>query len=78
VQFVYLVMRDDVPVRARMTLESAKEAAERLFPVMPEHQNAKTEWRLCSNGEALVFTDPKTSRVRLARLAVTRIPFKAE
>lgn len=77
-QFVYVVTRDDVPIRARSSMESAKEAADRLFPVLPEHQNAKTEWRLSSNGEAMVFLDPKTNRMKLARLAVIRIPFKNE
>lgn len=76
--FVYLVLRDGVPLRARQSIESAKAAAERLFPVHPEHQGARTEWRDMQNGQALVFTDPKTGRVKLARLEVVVIPFSAE
>jgi hypothetical protein len=78
VNFVYLVIRDGVPLRARRSVESAKAAAERLFPVYPEHQGAVTEWRSMQNGHALVFTDPKTGRMKLARLEVLGIPFSAE
>jgi hypothetical protein len=78
VKFVYLILRDGVPLRARQSIESAKAAAERLFPVHPEHQGAQTEWRDMQNGEALVFTDPKTGRVKLARLEVIVLPFSDE
>lgn len=73
--YVYVIVRDGVPLRARGDMVAAKVAAERLFPVHPEHAGAQTEWRIMHNGEALVFLDPKTGRVRLARLEVMAIPY---
>ena len=78
VKIVYLVIRDGVPLRARGSMAAAKQAAERLFPVHPEHAGAQTEWRDMQNGEALVFTDTKTGRVKLARLEVQSLPFSIE